>query len=148
MLLIDQLIPSVSREELLGKEEDQLVLTWEQRRWGRCRLTSARGRDVALALPTGATLAPGAVLRVEPQWYLVIEAAAEPLLAIFPPDYGSAVRTAFEVGNRHFPLAMNQNTLWVPDDPAMVQLLERLQVPWERQQAVFNPIGSSHRHEH
>jgi len=148
MLLIDELIPAVPKEELIGKEEDQIVLTWEQRRWGRCRLTSAKGRDVALALPTGATLAPGAILRVEPEWYLVIEAAAEPLLAVSPPDYGSALRTAFEVGNRHFPLAVEQKTLLVPDDPAMVQLLERLHVPWERRQAVFNPIGTSHRHEH
>ena len=106
-LIIDRLHPSVkSKMTCARKEEDKLVLTWEQRRWMRGRFTTAKGRKIGIALPTGTTLAPGAILYVGADWYLKIEAAIEPVLEIFPSDYDEAVKIAFEVGNRHFPLAL------------------------------------------
>jgi urease accessory protein UreE len=58
------------------------------------------------------------------------------------------VRVAFEVGNRHFTVAIDGDRLLVPDDIAMEQLLSRLGVPWTRDRAVFAPIGAGHRHDH
>jgi urease accessory protein len=148
MLLVDQIPHSVAPDQLSGKEADKVVLTSEQRRWTRGRLTTKGGREIGLALPTGSVLTAGSVLCVQPEWYVVVEAAQEPTLAISVPDRETAIRVAFEVGNRHFPLAMDGDTLLVPDDPAMVQLMDRLHTPWERRNAVFAPIGSAHRHEH
>ena len=147
-LIIDRLIPPVSPDDLQGKEEDKLVLAWEQRRWMRGRFTTARGRKIGVALPTGTTLAPDAILWVAPDWYLRVEAATEPLLEILPSDYDEAVKIAFEVGNRHFPLAMQESKILVPDDTAMVRLMDRLGAPWEKRQAVFNPIGNTQAHQH
>src|SRR3989442_373531 len=45
--------------ELVGLERDVLVLTAEERRWGRRRVTTRAGRALALALPTGSVLVPG-----------------------------------------------------------------------------------------
>jgi urease accessory protein len=148
VLIIDRLISPVSEETLRAKEDDKLVLTWEQRRWVRGRFTTDKGRKIGLALPTGTTLAPDAILWVEEDWYLRVEAAAESVLEIFPSDYAEAVKIAFEVGNRHFPLAMQGNKLLVPDDKAMVRLMDRLGAPWERRQTVFNPIGNTQGHQH
>jgi urease accessory protein len=148
LLIIDRLIPPVSEETLRAKEDDKLVLTWEQRRWVRGRFTTDKGRKIGLALPTGTTLAPDAILWVEKDWYLRVEAATESVLEIFPPNYAEAVKIAFEVGNRHFPLAMQGNKLLVPDDKAMVRLMDRLGALWERRQAVFNPIGNTQGHQH
>ena len=136
------------RAGLAGKERDTLRLTSEERRWARRRLTTERGREVALALPTGSTLRAGDILWVEPDWYLEVEPAPEPVIAVFPGDHAEALRLAFEVGNRHFPLALEGKALLVPDDPAMEQLLTRQGAKWERRTAVFNPIGSGHAHEH
>jgi hypothetical protein len=36
----------------------------------------------------------------------------------------------------------------VPDDTAMVQLLDRIGARWERRVAVFQPIGKAHSHDH
>jgi urease accessory protein len=132
---------------LAGKQRDTLRLTWEQRRWTRKRVVTAAGREVALALPTGAVLRPGSVMAVEADWYLEVEAAPEPVLAALPRDRAEAIRAAFEVGNRHFALALDGDALLVPDDTAMVQLLARLGLAWERRLAVFDPIGGGHRHD-
>ncbi len=148
MLLIDCLIGHAPVPDLLRRQCDNLVLTSEQRRWVRGRFVSAQGREVALALPTGTVLEPDEILWVEEDWYLKVQAAAEQVLAVSPSDYRDAVRIAFEVGNRHFPLAIDGERLLVPDDPAMVQLLNRLGVAWERANAIFQPIGHAHRHEH
>ena len=148
LLIIDRLIPPVSEEILRAKEDDKLVLTWEQRRWVRGRFTTDKGRKIGLALPTGTTLSPDTILWVEQDWYLRVEAATESVLEISPADCAEAVRIAFEVGNRHFPLAMEGNKLLVPDDTAMVRLMDRLGAAWERRQAVFNPIANTQGHQH
>ena len=148
LLIIDHLISPVSRDTLRAKEDDKLVLTWEQRRWVRGRFTTDKGRKIGLALPTGTTLAPDAILWVDQDWYLRVEAATESVLEILPADRAEAVKIAFEVGNRHFPLAMQENKLLVPDDKAMVRLMDRLGAPYERRQAVFNPIGITQSHQH
>jgi urease accessory protein len=148
MLIIEQIAQSVSPADIAGKQRDSLILTSEQRRWVRGRFTTQRGREIALALPTGTTLEPGATVWIEPDWYLAIEAAPESVLAILPADARAAVRIAFEVGNRHFPLAVDGDALLVPDDTAMVQLLDRIGVRWERRQSAFQPIGKAHSHDH
>ena len=140
MLVVEHLPGPVAGEHLQGKEADKLSLTWEQRRWARGRFATAKGREIALALPTGTTLEPGTTVWVEADWYLTVEAVPEPLLAIHPRDREEAIRIAFEVGNRHLPLALEADTLMVPDDAVTVRLLDRTGVPWERRLAVFTPI--------
>jgi urease accessory protein len=138
---------SVRAGDLGGRVQDALVLTAEERRWGRRRVTTRDGRELALALPTGSVLAPGDVLHVDLDWYVVVEAAVEPVLAVHPRSREEELRVVFEVGNRHFTLAMDGARLLVPDDPAMEQLLRRLDVPFERTRSVFVPLGHGHRHD-
>lgn len=132
--------------ELASMRRDALVLTAEERRWGRRRVTTRGGRCLALALPTGSVLVPDELLYVGRDWYVVIEAAEEPVLVTTPASRPEALRVAFEVGNRHFPLALAGERLLVPDDPAMRQLLDRLGVSWERAFEQFDPLGSAHAH--
>jgi urease accessory protein len=146
MVIIDHLMDSVPASALAGKETDTLVLTWQQRRWPRGKLTTRNGREVALALPTGTVLQPGIPLWAESNWHLNVVASPEPVLAIEPVDWATAVRAAFEIGNRHFPLAIEGPALLVPDDPAMVQLFERMAIPFTRCSVPFNPLGIGHIH--
>ncbi len=131
---------------LAGKTRDTLRLGWEERRWTRKRVVSTSGRTVALALPTGSVLRIGDVIAVGDDWYLAVEARPEPVLAIQPRDRAEAIRVAFEVGNRHFSLAIDGESLLVPDDVAMKILLTRLDVHWEPREAIYDPIGGGHRH--
>jgi len=140
MRMITEAPAPVDAAVLAGKARDTLRLTWEERRWTRKKVVTTAGREIALALPTGTVLEPGAVLAVEEQWYLVVEPRPEPVLALFPESYEAAVRIAFDVGNRHFSLGGDEATLLVPDDTAMEDLVRRLGVRWERREAVYSPI--------
>lgn len=145
-MIVIETVVSTTPEALAGRERDTLALTWEGRRWGRRRVRTAAGREVALALPTGTVLAVGAVLWVDADWYLEVEGAAEPVIAVRPRNHPEALRVAFEVGNRHFSVALDGERLLVPDDTAMVQLLDRLGASWERTEAVYSPMGFGHTH--
>jgi urease accessory protein len=134
--------------ERAGRVRDSLVLTAEERRWGRRRVRTRGGRDLVLALPTGSVLTPGDVLYEGSDWYLVVEAAEEPVIVVQPRSRDESIRVAFEVGNRHFTLAIDGERLLVPDDTAMARLLTRLGVSWTRSRAVFVPVGMGHRHDH
>jgi urease accessory protein len=147
MIVITEPHLHVSEDALQGRARDTLCLTWEERRWTRKRVLTSTGREVALALPTGSVLRPGDVIALEADWYLAVEGRPEPVLAIAPRDRTEAIRVAFEVGNRHFSLALDGDLILVPDDTAMEQLVQRLGVPWERRSAVYDPIGGGgHRH--
>src|SRR5206468_1096831 len=134
--------------DLSRRERDSLVLTAEERRWGRRRVTTQAGRTLALALPTGSMLTPGDILHVAIDWYVVIEAAPEAVLAVTPRSRDEALRIAYEVGNRHFTLALDGERLLLPDDTAMEQLLGRLDVPVERVQSIFVLLRAGDRHDH
>jgi urease accessory protein len=133
--------------DLARLERDVLVMTAEERRWGRRRVKTSAGRELALALPTGTVVGVGEVLHVGADFYVVVEAAPEPVLAVRPRSSQEGLRVAFEVGSRHFTIALDGDRLLVPDDPAMEQLLRRLAVPFERTRAVFVPLGHGHRHD-
>ena len=148
MVVITESHLHVDPSALAGKARDTLCLTWEERRWTRKRVVTTAGREVGLALPTGSLLRPGDVVAVEADWYLEIEGRPEPVLSVTPRDRAEAIRVAFDVGNRHFPLAISGEDLLVPDDTAMEQLLTRLGAVWNRRAAVFAPLGGGHFHEH
>jgi urease accessory protein len=133
----------VPDEELARRERDGLALTAEERRGGRRRVQTRSGRELALALPASTLLMPGDVLYVAREWYVVVEAALEPVVR--PRSPREALHVAYEVGSRHFALGVEDDLLLVPDDGMMEQLLERLGVPWERTRAAFVPIRSAHR---
>ena len=131
----------VTAGALEALDEDLVVLTAEERRWGRRRVKTRAGRELQLALPTGSRLTPGDVLFVGRGWYVRVEPAPEPVLAVRPASFADAVRLAFEVGNRHFALAIDGDCLLVPADPAMEQLLTRLGIGFERTERPFAPVA-------
>jgi urease accessory protein len=146
LLILEALPDAATPAQLQGKLADKLVLTWEERRWLRGRFSTQMGRTIAIALPTGTVVESGQLLYVGDDWYLTMEAAPEPLLLIRTRDRQQAILTAFEVGNLHFPLAIDADCLLVPDDSAMVQLLNRMGLGWERRTAPFQPIGKGQPH--
>ncbi len=147
MAVVDGLPVRIDPADLQGKEADRLLLTWEQRRWLRGRFTTEMGRMVGIALPTGTQIESGQILWIGAEWYLTMEAAVESLLVIQPEDQQQAILTAFEIGNLHFPLALDAHGILVQDDSAMVQLLKRIGVRWERRRAAFQPAGKARPHE-
>src|SRR3989442_2298329 len=126
--------------DLSRRERDSLVLTAEERRWGRRRVTTQAGRTLALALPTGSMLTPGDILHVAIDWYVVIEAAPEAVLAVTPRSRGEGLGIAYQGGNRHFTLALGGERLLPSDDTPLGQMLCRPDVRFEPARSISRPL--------
>jgi len=68
----------------------------------RMRLTTDRGRDVALALPRDAALEDGAVLHASEALVVVARVDGGPRLRLTPRDAASALRLGYFCGNLHW----------------------------------------------
>lgn len=148
MVLVVREIPVVEASQVEGKERDVLVLDWHHRRFCRKKHRTARGRQLALALPTGTELRAGTILHVASEWYLEVEAAREEVIVVHPRTERERLMLAYEVGNRHFPLAVQDDEILLLPDPAMEQLLERLGAPWRKAREVFQPLKPEVSHAH
>ncbi|HEX2100617.1 MAG TPA: urease accessory protein UreE [Candidatus Synoicihabitans sp.] len=111
------------------------------------------GFELAQPLRHGAivfrTAASQYVVRQNPEPVLVVSLALAP---------SAAAGIGWAVGNLHLELSAEPARLIAPDEPAVRQLLARLQVPFESTTAVFQPgrfargalpsheLGYSHRH--
>ncbi len=144
--VVAQLPAPADPAELAGLERDTVRLTSQERGWPRRRVTSEQGRVLTLALPVNRVLVPGTMLHRGDDWYVVLEPAAEPVLAISPRTTSEAIRVALAVGNQHAVLATDGEQLLVPDEPAMERLLRRLDVPWMRTRSPFVPISKGTPH--
>ncbi|HXJ80694.1 MAG TPA: urease accessory protein UreE [Candidatus Methylomirabilis sp.] len=140
-IVVDRLIHSPDPGELEGLICERGFLTAQERRWPRRRITTDRGHVLVLELPRRAALDPGTILYVGPGWYVVLEAALEPVLAIAPRTDLERIRFAHEVGGQHSAIAMDGEELLVPDEPAMLRLACRLDLPWRRARRPFIPVS-------
>ena len=78
--------------------------------------------------------------------YVIVQ-TPEPVLEIPLLSVDQAARTAWQIGNLHFPLAFTPGYILVEDDPAIRQMVERERIPFHSRTAVLQPFhASTHRH--
>lgn len=126
---------------------DSVALTWEQRCKSRQRLLTRRGREVALALPTGTQLRAGDLLPT-PEGLISVELAAEDVLLIRQRDPQEAAFVAYQIGNRHLPLEIDTHGLKTLYETALETYLRQHAIAVERTSLPFSPVTamSGHRH--
>ena len=129
--------------------------TLAKRRW---RGVAEDGTEFGFELER--PLRPGDVVRETAAVAYVVRQHPEPVIAVnlggLPPSAAAGIGWA--VGNLHLELSAEPSRLIAADEPALRQLLTRLQVPFEAGTAVFRPgrfsrgtqstheLGPGHRH--
>jgi urease accessory protein len=129
-------------------EKDVVVLDWEARRKSRQRITTGRGREIAIALPTGTILEDGDVLFAGDSFYVAVEAKEEDLMVISPKNINESARIAFELGNRHLPVSIRENTILTLYSHDTESVMESLGAAYERRKGIFEPVRRTGHHVH
>lgn len=127
-------------------EHDVIVMGWEDRRRTRQRVRTLKGRECAMALPTGTVLGDGEVVYVGPDFYISIEAEQEDLLVVPLRDPTSAAALGYEMGNRHLPVSISHGSLTTPYDRLIEERLSKSSVAYERREGKFEPVRMVHHH--
>jgi urease accessory protein len=79
----------------------------------------------------------------------VLAQKPEPLLEVALGDPAEAAQTAWSLGNLHFAIEVDRDSIRVTDDPAARLYLERNHVPFQAINQVFRPIKTvPHDHSH
>jgi urease accessory protein len=149
MVIIEEVIRNVMIPT--NSEPDAIVMGWQERRSTRQRVQTRKGRGLALALPTGTVLMDGDLLYIGQGFHVTVEAEAEDVLVAPLQDATSAAILAYELGNRHLPVAIDHDLLATPYDRVAEDLLARLGTTCMRRRERFEPaksVGSAHLHQH
>ena len=123
---------------------DTITLGYDDRFRRRMAMTSDRGLAFLLDLPQAVELAEGQGLRLEDGRIIGVRAAAEPLMEVRADDPRLLMRSAWHVGNRHLPCAIDPGRLLLRWDHVIADMLEGLGCRVTRVDAPFQPEGGAY----
>lgn len=146
MVLIEEKIKIADLHRLDGLERDAIVLGWEERRKPRQRLMTKRGTEIALALSTGTILRDGDILYIDDRCYIVVQAAKEEVIVIYPEDMEEGAVIAYELGNRHLPVSIRKENIVTPQNPQMEEFLRKGAIRHLLRKESFEPARKGHSH--
>ncbi len=125
-----------------------LPLNFEQRERSRLRATLLSGAEVGIDLPVGTVLFHGARLQLDDGRVVAIESAEEDLLAIRATNPAALLRIAYHVGNRHVPIEIDGDTIYILPDHVLQALVERQGAVVQRVARGFQPESGAYGHSH
>jgi urease accessory protein len=133
------------------KAAGTLTLDFDARHRRRIRLTADQGEDVLLDLPKAVAMADGDGLQLEDGRWLMVQAAAEPIVEVRHKDSHQLVRLAWHLGNRHLPTEIRDEVLRIRPDHVIEDMLHNFGADLVKVLAPFQPEGgaySGHGHDH
>jgi urease accessory protein len=118
-------------------------LTLAKRRW---RATAEDGAEFGFDLVQA--IGDGSSFFETNTGVYTISQLPEEVFAITPDNAAHAAHIGWMIGNLHFPIAIEQQTIVAPSDPAVRQLLERERIPFTVMQKIFHPLKAASPHGH
>ena len=121
-----------------------LTLDFDARHRRRIRLTADEGEEILLHLPNAVAMADGDGLQLEDGRWLMVHAAAEPIVEIRHKDPNQLVRLAWHLGNRHLPTEIRHQVLCIRPDHVIEQMLCGFGADLTKLWAPFQPEGGAY----
>ncbi len=99
-----------------------------------------------MALPTGTILKDGDILHADSRSYIAVEAAREPLIRIHPGNVQEAALLAYEIGNRHLPISITEESIITPREGLLEEFLAKNGIDYTCAKEIFEPVRRAHTH--
>jgi len=122
------------------QEQDVVELFWHECPRRAMRKRSRLGREIAFLMPPGAVLRDRDILVDDSQVRLIIEILPSEVLIAKPRSALELGRLAFELGNLHVPAELTGNEIRVSPDGPVIEIIERLGIPFELRTCIFQPV--------
>lgn len=138
------------RLSVAKKIDDYLELPFELRQKSRLRTRLKSGIEAILLLDRGIILRNGDLLHADSGQVVQIVASPEPLYQVTATQTLDLMRAAYHLGNRHIPLQVSVDALYLEADSVLKTMLLGLGVRVQAILAPFEPeagaYGGGHRH--
>lgn len=149
MVIVEEVTPATMGGIIPDWEVNTLTLPWEERCRSHGRRRTDQGREFALALPSGSVLREGDQLLLKPERCRVhVLEALEPVLVLLPISPPEWAWLAYQIGNRHLPVMINDHELLCPREPAAEHLFRQLGVTYQVAERPFTPAIQHSGHTH
>ncbi len=135
------------------KVVDTVELDHEERHRRRVTLTGINGTELLLDLDKATALKDGDALKLEDGRLVQVKAAPEKLMEIKSDNPLRLLKAAWHVGNRHTPLELTADALYLAEDHVLEEMLRGLGVAIAHVERPFEPErgayeGHDHDHDH
>jgi len=149
---IKVLAASQRRDEPIS---DTLLLNIDQRRTHSGHVFTRSGMCIELDLAAPVWLRTDDALVLEDGRLIEIVAEAEPLLEVRATDLPALARIAWVLGDRHVPVQILGNRLWLRRDPTVRALLldlaakvTEIEAPFDPEGGAYSAAAGDHDHQH
>lgn len=147
MIVVEELVGKLAGDET--RRVERVALGWEDRLRSRQRVRSDAGTEIGIALPTGQALAEGDVLFEDDERVVVVGAIPEDVLVLYADSAEELARAAYQVGNRHAPVAVEEGRVMTPYNSVLEEYFQKMGVRTERVIEIFaHDFGVYHNHHH
>lgn len=128
------------------KVADTVVLDRAARGRAHGTLTTEGGLAFAVELPGAPGLDDGDALRLEDGRLVVVQAAAQRLLAVRAENPARLMRLAWQLGSHHVPAELAGDALYVEDDPNVADFVRGAGCTASAETRTFRPERETHMH--
>ena len=147
MIVVEEIRGKLSANET--RRVERISLGWSDRLRSRQRVMTDGGTEIGVALPTGQALHEDDILYEDGERVIAVATVAEDVLALYsrtPVDLG---RIAYQVGNRHAPVMIEDDRVLTPYDSVLEEYFQKIGVRCERTTEPFtHDFGAFHSHHH
>lgn len=127
---------------------DTILLDLEARRSGHVALTGEGGLAFLLDLDRAGELDDGDAVKLEDGRLVLVKAAPERLIAVTTENAMRLTKLAWSLGSRHVPTEFTAEALYIPHDPALIELVRGLGATAVAVERPFRPERDTHGHDH
>ncbi|WP_018276304.1 urease accessory protein UreE [Teredinibacter turnerae] len=133
---------------------DRVVVSFDDRKKSRHRVTTERGVELGWFLERGLVLADGEILKCTDGTFVRVCAADESVSDVHSDNTLLLTRAAYHLGNRHVPLEVGAGYLRYQHDHVLDDMVRGLGLHVAAARAPFNPENGAyhgsggHHHDH
>ncbi|MEH7098353.1 urease accessory protein UreE [Neobacillus vireti] len=148
-MIIEKVIGNVTTLEKKAPHTERVYLNSDDLVKRIQRVVTDHGKEIGIRLKDNHDLIDGDVLYIDERNMIVISVKDDDLLVIQPTSIQQMGEIAHQLGNRHLPAQFEGNEMLVQYDYLVEELLQQLEIPYEREnrkvKKAFRHIG--HRHD-
>jgi urease accessory protein len=147
-LIIDRIVGNVSQYDIGNRQVETVYLHSDDLVKRIQRVTTDHGREIGIRLKDAQDLTDGDILYLNEQTAIVVSVLEDDLLVIRPRNLKQMGEIAHQIGNRHLPAQFEGEEMWVQYDRLVEELLQQLDIPYERAmkkvRQAFRHVGHHH----
>jgi urease accessory protein len=150
-MIIESIVTNIDvmpMEELSKRHKEKVFLESSDLVKRIQKVTTDHGKEIGIRLKNPRDLKAGDVLFMDEKNMIIVDVLSDDLLVIRPRSLQEMGNIAHQLGNRHLPAQFEEDEMLVQYDYLVEELLQELQIPFEREgrkvKQAFRHIGHSH----